>query len=174
MKLSALKLKTIQTQAITWLVLAGFVIQLGSGNCGCLEHNGWVELLQGDEHADGHSHDNVKRIPETEVALRDHECSGEFHAVEEHNVSLLSGTRSADSFPADAFEHEHECCPKAVAEAVLAQGIRLPVLNLAVCWIDERSQTAGSQFVCDVSHVNDLSAAFGVGPARLVTQTFLI
>lgn len=148
---------TICQRITTWLVLVGFVFQLGAGSCGCFEHNGWVRLLE--SHVDGSA---------AAVSDTDYDSHAAQHKLSHHL------TNHADT-PYSCVDDLHECKPLAFSNALLTETVRLPTQTPEACaldqWdtyaLDHRGNTA---FLIGGTCQNESDG----GPARLVTQAFLI
>ncbi|MEP3478572.1 MAG: hypothetical protein ABJZ55_04935 [Fuerstiella sp.] len=155
-------------RAASWLVMVGFVFQMGSVSCGCFEHNGWVLLfLDGDHDQAG------TRVASHQSEGVQHGHSHSHAGDHAHNDSLGQQPPNATLRPL------HQCEPSAVVEAVLTEQIELPQA-FAVAQLHHGKTIAS--MVCSLSTASKgwnhsrrcRQWPYDDSPARLLTQSFLI
>lgn len=155
--------KPATVRIAAWCVTLGFVLQLAAGNCGCFEHNGWVQLFQSSDQNAVENH-----VDERHVHDRGSHSSGS-HGHPHDSGNIDADTRS------EFVQHGHECNPLATTDAVLAQVVRLPshvvtasIMDNGRCMMNGEDRT--SHRLADESEFS----FFRDGPARFVTQAFLL
>lgn len=145
--------------------MVGFVFQLGATSCGCFEHNGWVQLFQGVGHQQSEA---------VAAAERGHSHGSQVHS--HGSVSDGSVSQGADTEgPCKSVQDLHDCEPSAISDAVLAQQVQLPSNRMMTCLLDSRSDSnnrCGSRMGQSFDRASLTSLP--VGPARFVTQAFLL
>lgn len=168
------QLKTSKTlRAASWLVMVGFVLQMGSVSCGCFEHNGWVMLFL-------NSHHNQSSAS---MASNDSENVGhnrQHSHADEHVHNNHTRSHSSDQqLPAAVFRPLHQCEPSAVVEAVLTEQTELPQ-TFAVTHLNHGKASANlaSSLSANRIYWNHQSCfkqwPFHDAPARLLIQSFQI
>lgn len=151
-------------RATSWLVMVGFVFQLGAASCGCFEHNGWVQLFQSV------AAQQNKMDTESVAATKPQHS----HGKRSHRHVAVSKDADAGA-PSEFVQDQHDCKPSAISNAVLAQQVQLPSNVMTACLFDSHSDLqnrCGGRFgqFADTASL----ALFRDGPARFVTQAFLL
>lgn len=151
-------------RAISWLVMVGFVFQLGAASCGCFEHNGWVQLFESV------AAEQIETGTESVAAIKPQHS----HGKRSHRHGAVSQDADAGA-PSESVQDQHDCKPSAISNAVLAQQVQLPSNVMIACLFGSHSD---SQNRCAGRFGQSADTAslalFRDGPARFVTQAFLL